>query len=200
MGKGLDRRPETPVNRREDGAVGVREDVWIPSLCESQCADAPCLLRVHRINGVAVGVEPNTETEGYEQLAKNQGRLCPKAYGVIQKLYNPNRIKGPLKRTNPEKGHGVDPKWVDVSWDEETVARRVRIRVASRDQPGILAQIINSISTSGTNIGDVTVTTKQGVQAVHHFELWVDDLGTLRSVMTGIEKVRGVSSVERVRG
>jgi anaerobic selenocysteine-containing dehydrogenase len=140
MGKGLDRRPETPVNRREDGAVGVREDVWIPSICESQCADAPCLLRVHRINGVAVGVEPNTEIEGYEELAKNRGRLCPKAYGVIQKLYNPNRIKGPLKRTNPEKGHGVDPKWVDVSWDEALDIIAEKLRKIRAEDPRKLAE------------------------------------------------------------
>jgi anaerobic selenocysteine-containing dehydrogenase len=112
MGKGLDGSAARLVKGSTEGAVRVEEDVWIPSICESQCADAPCLLRVHRVNGVAVGVEPNTEIEGYEQLAKNRGRLCPKAYGVIQKLYNPHRIKGPLKRTNPKKGRGVDPQWI----------------------------------------------------------------------------------------
>ena len=55
----------------------MKEDVWIPTLCESQCADAPCLLRVHRVDGVAVGVEPNTALEDYEHQVKNQGRLCP---------------------------------------------------------------------------------------------------------------------------
>jgi phenylacetyl-CoA:acceptor oxidoreductase len=100
------------------GIGTVEEDVWIPTLCESNCADAPCLLRVHRVNGVAVSIEPNTQVEGYEKLLKNQGRLCPKPYGHIQKLYNPYRIKSPLKRTNPEKGRGVDPKWVSISWNE----------------------------------------------------------------------------------
>ncbi len=27
-------------------------------------------------------------------------------------------MKSPLKRTNPEKGRGVDPNWVEISWDE----------------------------------------------------------------------------------
>ena len=32
------------------------------------------------------------------------GRVCVKAYGLIQKTYNPDRIKSPMKRTNPNKG------------------------------------------------------------------------------------------------
>lgn len=106
----------------------VKEDVWIPTLCESQCADAPCLLRVHRINGVAVGVEPNTEIEDYQKLIKNQGRLCPKSYGVIQKIYHPDRFKTPLKRTNLQKGPGIDPGWVPISWDEalDTIAEKMK--------------------------------------------------------------------------
>ena len=36
-------------------------------------------------------------------------------------------MKGPVKRTNPVKGRGVDPKWVEISWDEaiNTVADRL---------------------------------------------------------------------------
>ena len=95
----------------------------------------------------------------------------------------------------------LDPdRRIDVSWDEETVPRRARIKVSSRDQPGILAKITNSISASGINIGSASINTELGEQAVHHFELWVDDLDALSSVMKGIEKVKGVTSVERVRG
>jgi len=106
----------------------MKEDVWIPTLCESQCADAPCLLRVHRIDGVAIGLKPDTTIPGYERLTKNQGRLCVKAYGALQKLYNPHRIKSPMKRTNPEKGVGIDPKWVKISWEEalDTIAERLK--------------------------------------------------------------------------
>jgi molybdopterin-containing oxidoreductase family molybdopterin binding subunit len=33
-------------------------------------------------------------------------------------LYDPYRVNYPLKRGNPEKGLGVDPKWERISWDE----------------------------------------------------------------------------------
>ena len=110
------KKSATPPIGSEAG--GIQEDVWIPAVCNAQCVDRGCLLKVHRVNGVAVGIEPNTDIEGFEKLVKNQGRLCPKPYMLLQKVYNPHRIKSPLKRTNPEKGAGVDPKWVEISWDE----------------------------------------------------------------------------------
>ena len=104
------------------------EDTWIPALCEGYCADNPCALRVHRINGVAVNIEPNTEGENFQQHAKGHGKLCARAFTNIQKIYNPHRIKGPLKRTNPEKGIGIDPNWVRISWDEalDTIADKLK--------------------------------------------------------------------------
>ena len=32
--------------------------------------------------------------------------------------YDPYRLKRPVKRTNPKKGPGEDPGWVEISWDE----------------------------------------------------------------------------------
>lgn len=42
--------------------------------------------------------------------------LCSKGYATLQRLYHPNRLKYPLKRTTP-KG-ASDPNFVRVSWDE----------------------------------------------------------------------------------
>jgi phenylacetyl-CoA:acceptor oxidoreductase len=113
-----------PVN--ETG--GIQEDVWIPAVCHAQCVDQGCLMKVHRVNGVAVGIEPNTDIENFEKLVRNRGKLCPKPYMLLQKVYNPHRIKTPLKRTSPEKGVGIDPKWVEISWDEalDTIAGKLK--------------------------------------------------------------------------
>ena len=37
---------------------------------------------------------------------------------IPQENYDPDRIKQPLKRTNPQKGRGIDPKWIPITWDE----------------------------------------------------------------------------------
>jgi anaerobic selenocysteine-containing dehydrogenase len=48
----------------------------------------------------------------------SNGKLCPKGHYGQYLLYDPDRIKGPMKRTNPKKGRGEDPQFVPVSWDE----------------------------------------------------------------------------------
>jgi phenylacetyl-CoA:acceptor oxidoreductase len=113
---------------KNKGSEPVLEDVWIPAVCHLQCVDQACSMKVHRVNGVVVGIEPNHDIDGFEKMTHGQGRLCPKPYIQLQKVYNPHRIKTPLKRTNPEKGVGVDPKWVEISWDEalDTIANRIK--------------------------------------------------------------------------
>ncbi len=90
---------------------------------------------------------------------------------------------------------------IDVQWDAEArVPRRIKIRVRSKDQPGILAKITNSISTAGVNIGAATITTDEDETAVQSFELWVMDVTLLEALMRDIGKIKGVLSVDRVRG
>jgi len=103
------------------------------------------------------------------------------------------------------KVFALDPeRRIEVDWDTETDSRRaIAIRVIARDEPGMLAKVTNTISAASINIGSAKATTKdksgkQGAEQV--FGLWVQDVKTLNSVMREIRKVKGVRSVERVRG
>lgn len=115
------------LTERTDMTTTTSQDVFKSTFCYS-CNHGPCLMQVHLINGVIVSAEGNSEGEGFQDLAKNQGRLCPKAYGLIQKAYNPFRVKSPLKRANPDKSPNADPGWKEISWDEalELVAAKLK--------------------------------------------------------------------------
>ena len=86
----------------------------VPLYC-NQCVCGPDLFKVEVKDGVALRMTPNHDLEGIHPAG---GRVCVKAYGLVQKTYNPNRITRPLKRTNPKKGKEHDPGFVPVSWDE----------------------------------------------------------------------------------
>ena len=90
-----------------------------------QCVAGPDLLRVEEEDGIATRVESNYTLEGKHPA---DGRVCVKAYGLIQKTYNPNRVQQPMKRTNPNKGREHDPGWQAISWDEalDIVAGKLR--------------------------------------------------------------------------
>ena len=86
----------------------------VPVYCY-QCVAGPDLLTVKVEDGVATEVEPNFTAAPYHPGC---GRVCVKAYGLIQKTYNPNRVLQPMKRTNPRKGRDEDPGFVPISWEE----------------------------------------------------------------------------------
>ncbi|MEE2745546.1 MAG: molybdopterin-dependent oxidoreductase [Pseudomonadota bacterium] len=80
-----------------------------------QCVAGPDLMEIEVENGTATRIE---SLYGIQQAHPGGGRVCVKAYGLIQKNYNPDRLKGPMKRTNPKKAKEEDPGFVPISWDE----------------------------------------------------------------------------------
>ncbi len=91
-----------------------RERTKKPTYCY-QCVAGPDLMTVEEEDGVAVRIESNYRLAGDHP---GGGRVCVKAYGLIQKTYNPNRVRTPMKRTNPAKGRDQDPGFEAISWDE----------------------------------------------------------------------------------
>ena len=95
----------------------------VPVYCY-QCVAGPDLLKVEVRDGVPVRVEPNLDLAAEHP---GRGRVCVRAYALIQKTHNPNRVQQPLRRTNPRKGRHEDPGFVPISWDEalDLVAKRL---------------------------------------------------------------------------
>ncbi|MEK7228974.1 MAG: molybdopterin-dependent oxidoreductase, partial [Candidatus Binatota bacterium] len=83
---------------------------WIPTACGLCYVGCGVLVQVE--DGVVVNIE------GDPNNPQNRGNMCAKGKAGIMNLYNPNRVKVPLKRTNPKKGFDVEPGWEEISWEE----------------------------------------------------------------------------------
>lgn len=81
-----------------------------------------CGTLVHLQDGVVSKIEGNPD------CPTNEGKIDLRGLSAIMNLYNPYRVTTPLKRTNPNKGPDVDPKWVEITWDEalDTIASRLK--------------------------------------------------------------------------
>lgn len=109
----------------------IPTDQWIPSHC-SMCYHG-CPILAHVRDGVLVKIEGNPTTPA------TRGALCPKGNSGAMRLYDQNRLKVPMRRTNPKKGLDVDPGWEEISWDEALDILEEKIRdIRSRD-PNLLA-------------------------------------------------------------
>lgn len=101
---------------------------WVPSFC-LQCPTG-CGIKVRVIGGRAVKIEGNP------YYPVNLGRLCPKGQAGLQVLYDPDRIKGPLKRVG-ERGLN---QWESISWEQalNEVARELK-KLRDKGMPHTLA-------------------------------------------------------------
>ena len=104
------------------------EDKWVYTQCH-RC-QSECGLRVHVVDGVAVKIEGVPDSS-----VGSKGGVCPRGLSGLQILYDPNRLKYPLKRTNPEKGIGVDPKWERISWEEALDTISTKLKEAYDETP-----------------------------------------------------------------
>lgn len=105
-------------------------DTWIPSVC-GMCYNQ-CGILAHRIDGTVVKIEGNPRSP------VGRGRLCPRGLSGIQLLYDPDRLSRPLRRTNPEKGIGVDPRWEEITWDEALDVVTEKLRAVHERDPSAL--------------------------------------------------------------
>jgi guanosine-3',5'-bis(diphosphate) 3'-pyrophosphohydrolase len=89
---------------------------------------------------------------------------------------------------------------VEVEWDSaKEYIYPVRIRIYSEDKKGLLADISNSITSNKANITNARVETTDEKKAIGTFEVEIRDLNHLRKVIKGLEKIKGVHRVERMR-
>jgi anaerobic selenocysteine-containing dehydrogenase len=128
-------------------------DYWKASTCGMCPAGCGIIVRTreHKANKI----------EGNPLHPVNRGALCARGQAGLEVLYNPDRIKAPMKRVG-ERGEG---KWEEISWDEaikmiaaklseiKAEGRANRIVFATNDLAGVTGIAIrNFISAYGASI------------------------------------------------
>jgi anaerobic selenocysteine-containing dehydrogenase len=113
------------VAESEQRWPGPGVETWVNSVC--QLCPGGCGIRVRVLDGWPVKILGNPEHP------INQGGLCPKGEAGLQALYDPDRIRRPLRRAG-RRGEG---RWQEIGWDEAigAVAERLRsLRGAGRPE------------------------------------------------------------------
>jgi menaquinone reductase, molybdopterin-binding-like subunit len=106
------------LTRAEQAGRGLEgwatpEEVLVPSVCQ-QCPGG-CGLLVRTLDGEVAGLSGNP------LHPINRGGLCPKAYGGLQLLHDPDRLKGPMARD------GARGRFRPIDWDEGLALLRTRL-------------------------------------------------------------------------
>jgi len=101
----VNKRPKKIILEfRKDGNF-MEEEKVVRTLCNSHCGGT-CEMKVHVRGGKIVYIEPE-DREGH-------AKMCARGHAYRQRVYAPDRLLHPLKRTGP-RGSGEFQK---VSWEE----------------------------------------------------------------------------------
>ena len=119
--------PFSRIAHAVDSAIPTKSDekvIW--SACTVNCGSR-CPLRMHVVDGEIKYVETdNTGDDNYDGLP--QVRACLRGRSMRRRVYNPDRLKYPMKRVGA-RGEG---KFERISW-EEAFSRIAKLMKADRD-------------------------------------------------------------------
>lgn len=112
---------------RDIASALVMQDQWIPTCC-NMCGGQSGVY-AHVVDGTVVKIEPNkynpvgvsnisTDYYNYRAAEANPARMCGKGNAALMTLYDPDRVRTPLKRTNPDRDPSADPGWVPITYDQ----------------------------------------------------------------------------------
>ena len=95
-------------------------DGWIPTCCNMCGGTTGILARV--VNGRVIKIEPNSAnpvgvcniSTDFATLKATGARMCPKGNAGIMSLYDPDRVKKPLKRVGA-RGAG---QWQEITYEQ----------------------------------------------------------------------------------
>ncbi len=119
LGTGLPFKAVADSNNKETLAK-KEQTVW--SSCTVNCGSR-CPLKLHVSNGVIKWVETDS-TGDDKEWGKHQVRACLRGRSIRQRIYNPDRLKYPMKRVG-KRGEG---RFERISWEEalDTIAASLK--------------------------------------------------------------------------
>ncbi len=102
-------------------------ETWTPSVCMG-CYNC-CGIKVQSVDNKVVNVI------GDPAAPNSKGHICAKGKARFLDLHDPKRLLHPMRRTNPEKGIGVDPQWKQISWEEALTEVTGRLKSIRETDP-----------------------------------------------------------------
>ncbi len=103
--------PRSRAHAEEAGSDGASQVVW--SACTVNCGSR-CPLRLEVKDGTVVRVLP--DDTGTNELGSQQVRACVRGCSIRHRIYNPDRLKTPLKRVAGTKRG--EEQWEEISWEQ----------------------------------------------------------------------------------
>lgn len=149
------------------------EATWYATVCR-ECP-AGCGMLVKTMGGRVL------KAEGNPDHPINLGRLCARGQASVQGLYNPDRIRQPLKK-------GTDDTWHPISWEEGEHLLAARL-TELKGQGGRVAFVTSLLTGSLDGLIDVWLQTLGGGRRLRYEAVSYESPREANRVAFGIEAI-----------
>ena len=152
------------------------DEAWVQTTC-ILCLNR-CGILAHRTEDGYVD-----KIVGDPRNPHNEGKTCAKGNSGMEGMASEVRITTPLRRTNPERGIGIDPGFVPISWDDaldEIVKHLKEIREenplgllfltfdAFHMRGSLLPAFVNAFGSTGFCAGSAQLFCGNNVHGIHN--------------------------------
>jgi anaerobic selenocysteine-containing dehydrogenase/Fe-S-cluster-containing dehydrogenase component len=146
---------------------------WYATVCR-ECP-AGCGMLAKTMEGRAIKVEGNPDHP------VNQGKLCARGQASVQGLYNPDRVRQPLRRE-------ADGSYQPISWDEGE--RLIATRLAEiKGQGNKVAFVTPLITGSLDNLIDLWLKSIGGEEHVRYEPVSYEPLKEANRIVFGVDEI-----------
>lgn len=114
----------TPIARAVEQATNGSTETTVWNSCLVNCGSR-CPLKCHVVDGTIRWISPDDNSgTGSDEFGMHQVRACLRGRSARRRVYNPDRLKYPMKRVG-KRGEG---KFERISWDEaiKTIGDKLR--------------------------------------------------------------------------
>ena len=177
--------------------------ISVANLLSKRFKDTKDEIAVGQARGKAVKAtaQKGVLISGLDDILVNFGRCCSPLPGedIVGFITRGRGVT--VHRKSCSRVFDMDPqRRIAADWkggSENRDAHPCYLRVISKDRKGVLAEVTNVIAAHGANILEANIRTSEGLTALHDFCLGLSSMKQLQAIISKLEMINSVVSVER---
>lgn len=155
----------------------------------------------HQVPALEKKARSGILVSGYENVMVHFGKCCNPLPGEVIVGFVTRGRGVTVHREACGKALDLDPyRRIEVTWTDAAQSEgrhTAYLRVLTRDQPGVLAEVTSMISQAGANVLKAEIRVDGNLMGVCDFELNIGSLNQLENLIVKIENISQVTKVER---
>lgn len=167
---------------------------------QEKYTDEDLIQRINESTSSTIKSVSNIIVEGLKTPSIRLSNCCTPIPGDKIMGYVSKGVGIAVHRAKCNNLKGLDPnRYIDVYWGNDTSrVYEVNIKIIVINRDNVLAEIINSVTSSKGKVQQVAASTNKRLEGVIKLKLNIKNKAELQNVIINLQKINGIFSIERL--